>query len=67
MTRNTTRRLEIAAPVFDEKIKTELEDMFDLYFKDNVKSRELQSNGAYEKIGGVFSDYIDAQHELFEE
>jgi len=65
MTRNTTRRLEIAAPIFDEKIKTELENMFDLYFKDNVKSRELHPNGAYEKIGGVFNEYIDAQDMLF--
>ncbi|MCL1858315.1 MAG: polyphosphate kinase 1 [Oscillospiraceae bacterium] len=65
MTRNTTRRLEIAAPVFDEKIKAELEKIFDLYFKDNVKSRELCSNGTYKKIDGVFENYIDAQDKLF--
>ena len=65
MTRNTTRRLEIAAPVFDEKIKKELENLFDLYLKDNVKARELYSNGSYEKISGVFNDYIDSQERLF--
>ena len=65
MTRNTTRRLEIAAPIFDEKIKTELEKIFDLYFKDNVKARELSPNGTYKKISGVFDDYIDAQDRLF--
>ncbi|MCL2774298.1 MAG: polyphosphate kinase 1 [Oscillospiraceae bacterium] len=64
MTRNTTRRLEIAAPICDEDIKTELERMFDCYWKDNVKARELLPSGNYEKISGTFTDYYDAQNEL---
>jgi polyphosphate kinase len=65
MTRNTSRRLEIAAPVYDKKIKKELDGIFDLYFKDNIKARELCSDGTYKKISGVFDEYIDAQDRLF--
>jgi len=67
MTRNTTRRFEIAAPVLDKKIKKELEYIFDLYFRDNVKSRELKQNGEYEKISGDSEEErINAQEILFE-
>ena len=66
MTRNTTRRFEIAAPILDKNIKKELEDMFDLYLSDNVKSRELKSNGEYEKISGEGKELINAQEILFE-
>jgi len=65
MTRNTTRRFELAAPIYDEKIKAEIETIFDLYLKDNVKAREVCPNGAYKKTSGVFDDYIDAQDQLF--
>jgi polyphosphate kinase len=66
MTRNTTRRFEIAAPVLDKDIRKELEGMFDLYLKDNVKSRELKPNGNYEKTSGIFKERISAQEILFE-
>ncbi|MDR0310687.1 MAG: polyphosphate kinase 1 [Acidobacteriota bacterium] len=66
MTRNTTRRFEIAAPIFDRNIKKELADMFDLYSRDNVKFRELKPNGNYEKVPGVFKEQINAQEILFE-
>ena len=65
MTRNTTRRLEIAAPVFDVDIKAELERIFDCYLRDNVKARELTHDFKYERIPGVYGDYFDAQDELF--
>ncbi|MCL2814464.1 MAG: polyphosphate kinase 1 [Oscillospiraceae bacterium] len=65
MTRNTSRRLEIAAPIFDEKIKAELERVFDLYFADNVKAREICQNGAYKKVGDLSNGRTDAQDELF--
>ena len=50
MTRNTTRRIEVAAPILDEKIKTEIENLFMNQLKDNVKSRRLCSNSNYEKV-----------------
>ena len=65
MTRNTTRRFEIAAPVFDEGIQSELEATFDLYFADNVKAREICPNGTYKKTGDLSNGFVDAQNELF--
>jgi polyphosphate kinase len=50
MTRNTTRRVEIAAPILDKNIKGEIERLFYNLLKDNVKSRRLCSNSNYEKI-----------------
>ena len=50
MTRNTTRRIEVATPILNEKIKKEIENLFSNQLKDNVKSRRLCSNSHYEKI-----------------
>ena len=78
MTRNTTRRLEIAAPVFDAGIKKEIVHIFDLYARDNTKARELKPTGDYERVTGAdgnenenengsgSGEYINAQEFLFE-
>ena len=41
MTRNLDNRVEVTCPVFDEKIKNEINDIFDIYWKDNLKSRYI--------------------------
>lgn len=47
MTRNTLRRVEIAAPVYDGAIKARIRRMFEIMFNDNVKARVQQSDGTY--------------------
>ncbi len=47
MTRNTLRRVEVAAPILDKDIKAQLSEMFDIMLSDNVQARELDSNGEY--------------------
>jgi polyphosphate kinase len=47
MTRNTTRRIEIAAPIFDKGIKKRIIEIFKLMFADNLKTRVMQSDGSY--------------------
>ena len=37
MTRNTVRRVEVAAPVYDERLQNKLQDMFDIMLADNQK------------------------------
>ena len=66
MTRNTTRRVEVAAPVLDEEIKKRVLDLFETQLKDNVKARDMQSDGTYirKKVEGPV---IDAQSRLFAE
>lgn len=38
MTRNTLRRVEVAAPVYDEEIKAHLLEMFRIMLKDNQQA-----------------------------
>ena len=49
MTRNTENRVEIAAPIYDRKIKESIYDTLCIMWKDNLKARILQSNGTYRK------------------
>ena len=47
MTRNTIRRVEVAAPVYDEAIKERLIHMFNIMLSDNVKARIMSDDGNY--------------------
>lgn len=47
MTRNTIKRVEVAAPVLDEKLKKRLSDMFNVMLSDNVKARVMLNDGSY--------------------
>lgn len=50
MTRNLTRRVEIACPIYDPQIRQEVEMIMDVIFKDDQKGRRLCSDGSYEEI-----------------
>lgn len=47
MTRNTLRRVEVAAPVYDEEIRKELLEMFTLMLRDNQQARIEDAEGVY--------------------
>ena len=47
MTRNTEKRVEVACPVYDETIRKQLTHMLKIMLMDNVKARELKSDGKY--------------------
>lgn len=49
MTRNTENRVEIAAPIYDQKIKNSIYDTLRIMWKDNLKARILCSDGTYRK------------------
>ncbi|WP_158976350.1 polyphosphate kinase 1 [Cellulophaga sp. L1A9] len=54
MTRNLDYRVEVGCPIYDEDIKQELMDTFEISWSDNLKARvfsEKQDN-AYKKIKG---------------
>ena len=50
MTRNTVRRVEVAAPVYAEHLKEELQNMFDIMLNDNQKARQLYPDGTYRRV-----------------
>lgn len=49
MTRNTLRRVEVAAPVYDSDIKERISEMFKILLRDNVKARSQSEDGTYTK------------------
>lgn len=50
MTRNTERRVEVAAPILDTALADRIAEMFNIMLSDNVKAREQKSNGKYRLV-----------------
>lgn len=50
MTRNTERRVEVAAPLLDKSIADRAVDIFETMLRDNVKAREQDSEGNYHHV-----------------
>lgn len=50
MTRNTERRVEVAAPLLDKSIADRAVDIFETMLRDNVKAREQDSDGNYHHV-----------------
>lgn len=66
MTRNTEKRVEVAAPVFDERIKNQINHYLRIMLGDNVKARVLLSNGKTRKKEQK-EPVIDSQAAFMEE
>lgn len=66
MSRNTMRRVEVAAPLLDEKIKSRVLDYFRTELSDNVKAREQQPDGSYIHVPTEGLP-IDSQMRFYEE
>ena len=66
MTRNTVRRVEVAAPVLDDKLRQRLDDMFDTMMRDDEKGKRLNAKGNYEdRI--VNDTKLDSQELFYEQ
>ena len=48
MTRNTVRRVEVAAPIYDPAIRERIRYIFDTIMKDDEKGKEQNAEGIYE-------------------
>ncbi|QTY27231.1 polyphosphate kinase 1 [Flavobacterium sp. CS20] len=57
MTRNLDHRVEITCPVYNDNIKAELIDTFDICWQDNVKARNLASHDKNEYERNDKDDY----------
>ena len=66
MTRNTIRRVEVAAPLLDENIKNRVLDYFSTQLADNVKAREQHSDKKYSHVQTVGIP-INSQNKFYEE
>lgn len=50
MTRNTLRRVEVAAPVYSPRIKKRILDIFGIMLRDNTMARIQLPDGSYKRI-----------------
>ena len=66
MTRNTENRVEVACPIYDEKVRAKLHHILDCCEYDNCKARVLQPNGVYLRKKASHSK-MDSQAALMEE
>lgn len=51
MTRNIENRVEVSCPIYQDNIKKELQDIFEIYWSDNIKARIInqKQDNAYRK------------------
>ena len=60
MTRNTDKRVEIAAPVLDSRIADRIVGILQTMLADNIKARKLCADGEYRKVE-TLGDPLDEQ------
>ena len=63
MTRNLNRRVEVACPVRDSRIREQIISILELMLQDNLKARNLRYDGIYEKKA-ISDSAVDCQQEL---
>lgn len=68
MTRNTEKRVEIAAPIKDIKLKRQLWEYLELQLQDNVKARIVDQNGDLKKkVIAEGAELLDSQEWMMEQ
>lgn len=67
MSRNTVRRVEVATPVENDKLKQRLWEMFRTLMKDNVKARIMLNDGNYIHIVSKEEETVNAQEFFYEQ
>lgn len=68
MSRNTIRRVEVAAPIENDKLKKRLWEMFRTLMSDNVKARIMQNDGTYIRaVPEENGEKINAQEFFYEQ
>lgn len=66
MTRNTEKRVEVACPIYDEGIRKRLMHDLKVMLADNVKARQMDRNGLYQKKP-VTGERVNAQETFMKE
>ncbi len=56
MHRNLERRVEVVAPINDERLRQQLKDVLEVYLRDNVKARRLMPDGTYARVLSAGTD-----------
>lgn len=67
MTRNTERRVEVAAPILDTALADRVCDIFSTMLADNVKARELGADGKYVRVSSAGKIPLNSQLYFYDE
>jgi len=65
MTRNLDRRVEVAAPILDKKIRQTLKSFFQIQWADNIKARTLSASGDNEYVEREDNEICRSQVALY--
>ncbi|SEA00131.1 polyphosphate kinase 1 [Psychroflexus halocasei] len=65
MTRNLDNRVEVTCPIYDEDIKAELMDTFDISWSDNVKARDITNASPLNEYRRQGGKAIRSQFEIY--
>lgn len=66
MTRNTLRRVEVATPIYNRRLKRRLWDMFKTMLQDDEKGREQDAEGIYHSRT-INEEPLDSQEYFYEQ
>ena len=66
MTRNTLRRVEVAAPIYDTHVRKRIMHIFDVLTKDNVKARRMLPDSSYVHVEAA-GEPVDSQSAFIRE
>lgn len=66
MTRNTVKRVEVAAPVYSPAIRRRIQGIFDLMLSDNKKARREDAAGCYALVK-CEGEPVNSQEALYQE
>ena len=66
MTRNTVKRVEVAAPVYLQALKERIQGIFDLMLSDNKKARVENADGNYTLVK-CEGEPVNSQEALYQE
>ena len=67
MTRNTLRRVEVAAPIRAAALRDRLLSMFDTMLRDNVQARRMQPDGVYRRLEPGEDAPLNAQEAFYQQ
>ncbi len=65
MARNLDHRKELLVPVESEFCRRRLQEILEVYFRDNVKSSELNADGTYERLTSDDFPAVRSQEEIY--
>lgn len=67
MTRNTEKRVEVAAPILDSSLAERVCGIFNTILRDNVKARELCADGKYRRVSSDGNPPLNSQIWFYEQ